>query len=172
MKKQYEIAVIGGGPAGGMTAWKAAGMGALTILLERDREIGIPVRCGEMATLDVFERYFPIKEKLIANRIIAEEFISPDFKSTLIKLGDKSVILEWNKKFLSKYSRLWKKEIGNKQKINYKIKNSVLKMNDEELCRINGLARKASSEKMTLTKFLKLVIKSNPKLLAEILICK
>jgi digeranylgeranylglycerophospholipid reductase len=67
MKKQYEIAVIGGGPAGGMAAWKAAGMGALTILLERDREIGIPVRCGEMATLDVFERYFPITEKLIAN---------------------------------------------------------------------------------------------------------
>jgi len=388
MKKQYEIAVIGGGPAGGMAAWKAAGMGALTILLERDREIGIPVRCGEMATLDVFERYFPITEKLIANRIIAEEFISPDFQSTLIKLGDKSVILErkffdayiveqagkagaeiytladvsgmkrietgweirithnglhkkikanlviaadgvesqvarwagikttlslndlisaaqydltnlkikhpqhclfyfgnslapggyiwvfpktstranvgagilasrscgntakhyldifikkhlpegkpvglvtggipvaqqlkelvadnllivgdaarltdpittagirhaaisgvnagevsgkaiqvkkYNKKYLSKYSRLWKKEIGNKQKINYKIKNNVLKMNDKELCRINGLARKASSEKMTLTKFLKLVIKSNPKLLAEIFIFK
>lgn len=81
-------------------------------------------------------------------------------------------IKKYNKKFLSKYSRLWKKEIGNKQKINYKIKNFVLKMNDKELCRINGLARKASSEKMTLTKFLKLVIKSNPKLLAEIFIFK
>jgi len=75
---------------------------------------------------------------------------------------------KWNKKFLSTYSKSWNKAIGNKLKINYKIKNFVLKMNDKELCRINDIAREAASEKMTLTKFLKIVIKSNPKLLAEI----
>ena len=47
MKSQYDIIVVGGGPAGSMTALQAARGGASVIMLEKDREIGVPVRCAE-----------------------------------------------------------------------------------------------------------------------------
>ena len=43
----YDVIVVGGGPAGSMAAHAAAAKGARTIMLEKDRDIGYPVRCGE-----------------------------------------------------------------------------------------------------------------------------
>jgi len=43
----YDVIVVGGGPAGAMAAKSAALKGAKTIILEKDRDIGYPVRCGE-----------------------------------------------------------------------------------------------------------------------------
>ncbi|MCL2688875.1 MAG: NAD(P)/FAD-dependent oxidoreductase [Chitinispirillia bacterium] len=45
--KNYDIIVIGAGPAGAMAAWSAAAAGKKVALLERKAEAGIPVRCGE-----------------------------------------------------------------------------------------------------------------------------
>jgi len=42
-----DVLVIGGGPAGAMTAKWAAKSGARTLLIEKRQEIGSPVRCGE-----------------------------------------------------------------------------------------------------------------------------
>ena len=47
MKPSYDIIVVGGGPAGSMTAKYAAENGADVCVLEKTRDIGYPVRCGE-----------------------------------------------------------------------------------------------------------------------------
>ena len=47
MKLKYDIIVVGGGPAGSMAAKYAAENGADVCLLEKTRDIGYPVRCGE-----------------------------------------------------------------------------------------------------------------------------
>ncbi|MFC1785422.1 NAD(P)-binding protein, partial [Candidatus Neomarinimicrobiota bacterium] len=46
-KKQYDIVIIGAGPAGSTFARIAAINGLSVLLLERKNRIGVPVRCGE-----------------------------------------------------------------------------------------------------------------------------
>lgn len=48
VKNEYDIIVVGAGPAGTIAAKTASEKGLSVLLLEKDREIGIPVRCGEM----------------------------------------------------------------------------------------------------------------------------
>ncbi|MFY9716855.1 MAG: geranylgeranyl reductase family protein [Thermoplasmata archaeon] len=45
--ERFDVAVVGGGPAGALAARAAAEGGARTILLDHRREIGQPVQCGE-----------------------------------------------------------------------------------------------------------------------------
>ena len=40
----FDVIVVGGGPAGSMAAEAAVKGGAKTLLLEKDRDIGYPVR--------------------------------------------------------------------------------------------------------------------------------
>lgn len=44
---RYDVVVVGAGPAGAVAAGEAAASGARTLLLERGRVVGEPVRCGE-----------------------------------------------------------------------------------------------------------------------------
>ncbi|MEM4728734.1 MAG: NAD(P)/FAD-dependent oxidoreductase [Thermoplasmata archaeon] len=44
---EYDVVVVGAGPAGSTAARFSALGGAGTLLLERRREVGVPVRCGE-----------------------------------------------------------------------------------------------------------------------------
>jgi digeranylgeranylglycerophospholipid reductase len=43
----HEVAIVGAGPAGSMTAWRLAGSGLDVVVLERREEVGVPVMCGE-----------------------------------------------------------------------------------------------------------------------------
>ncbi|MCH9008876.1 FAD-dependent oxidoreductase, partial [candidate division KSB1 bacterium] len=45
MRDRYDCIVVGGGPGGAWAAKHAADRGASVLLLEKDRDIGIPVRC-------------------------------------------------------------------------------------------------------------------------------
>ncbi|GAB4371175.1 MAG: digeranylgeranylglycerophospholipid reductase [Calditrichia bacterium] len=45
--ERYDIIVVGAGPAGSMAAWQAARQGVRVLLLEKDPDIGTPVRCAE-----------------------------------------------------------------------------------------------------------------------------
>ena len=94
MDERYDVVAVGGGPAGAMAAWKSAQAGVKTLLLERDREIGLPVRCAEAASTASFECYFKPEERFIANRVDAHEFISPDGMAVVVGEDDKGVVLE------------------------------------------------------------------------------
>lgn len=44
----YDVVVVGAGPAGGICAKYAASKGAKTTIVDRKREVGTPVRCAEV----------------------------------------------------------------------------------------------------------------------------
>ena len=47
IKDSYDVIVVGGGPAGSMAAIQISKSGYSVCILEKDRDIGMPVRCGE-----------------------------------------------------------------------------------------------------------------------------
>ena len=49
LQNKFDLIIVGGGPAGTTAAKYAASKGLDVIVLEKDREIGVPVRCGEAA---------------------------------------------------------------------------------------------------------------------------
>ena len=94
MDDHYSVLVIGGGPAGAAAAWKAAQAGAKTLLVERDREIGLPVRCAEAVSGAGLRQIMPLPAGLIANQIKNQRFLTPDGGSGSLTAGQELIILE------------------------------------------------------------------------------
>ncbi len=55
MKENYDIVVVGAGPAGSISAYSAARNGASVLMLDRRRELGAPVQCGEALSEDALK---------------------------------------------------------------------------------------------------------------------
>ncbi|HEX9974822.1 MAG TPA: NAD(P)/FAD-dependent oxidoreductase [bacterium] len=89
MKDYYDIIIVGAGPAGSTAARIAAQQGAKVLLLEKDREIGIPVRCGEAVGEKGLKRVLDPKPEWIANRIEAVRLIAPD--GTVVKVHHEDI---------------------------------------------------------------------------------
>src|SRR2546430_16608937 len=47
MPSPYDVIVVGSGPAGGTAARYAARRGLKVLLVDKRKEIGVPVQCGE-----------------------------------------------------------------------------------------------------------------------------
>jgi len=54
-EKKYDVVVVGAGPAGSTTAYSAVKNGAKVLMVDRRRELGVPVQCGEALAEDVLE---------------------------------------------------------------------------------------------------------------------
>ncbi|MBD3289840.1 geranylgeranyl reductase family protein, partial [candidate division KSB1 bacterium] len=78
MKSNYDVVIVGAGPAGSTAARFAAKSGCSVLLLEKDREIGVPVRCGEAVGEKGLRAVLEPKDTWIANRIDAVRLIAPD----------------------------------------------------------------------------------------------
>ncbi len=74
----YDVIVVGGGPAGSMAAEAAAKGGAKTLMLEKDRDIGYPVRCGEGVGAAGLRKFIEPDPKWIATTISKVRMRSPD----------------------------------------------------------------------------------------------
>ena len=74
----YDIIVVGGGPAGSSAAMMAAKGGAKVLLLEKDPEIGVPVRCAEGVSERSLRSLFESDPPWISNRISKLSFFAPD----------------------------------------------------------------------------------------------
>lgn len=94
MKKQYDIIVVGAGPAGSMAARYAAEKGVSVLMLEKDRDVGYPVRCGEAISKAGVEEFIPIDEKWIAATISRFGFVAPNGSEVFINFGDAGFVLE------------------------------------------------------------------------------
>jgi digeranylgeranylglycerophospholipid reductase len=94
IKNQYDVVVIGAGPAGSTTARFAAENGARVLLLERDREPGIPVRCAEGVSHHGLKKFIEPDKKWIASRIDVAELVAPDGSSTKMYRNGTGYILE------------------------------------------------------------------------------
>ena len=53
MQEKYDIVVVGAGPAGSTAAYAAVRNGASVLMLDRRRELGVPVQCGEALSEDI-----------------------------------------------------------------------------------------------------------------------
>jgi len=69
MRDEYDVIVVGGGPAGTTAARHAAARGAAVALFEKDREIGIPVRCAEGVSHAGLSSELEIQPRWIAQKI-------------------------------------------------------------------------------------------------------
>jgi digeranylgeranylglycerophospholipid reductase len=80
LKKDYDIIVVGGGPAGCIAAYAAAQKDISVLLLEKDRDIGSPVRCAEAVGKDGLEKILEdeIDSRWIAATIKKFKFVAPD----------------------------------------------------------------------------------------------
>lgn len=78
VKDFYDVIVVGAGPAGSVAARFAAEQGASVLLLERDREPGIPVRCAEGVSHNGIIPFIEIDSRWIASTINVARLQSPD----------------------------------------------------------------------------------------------
>lgn len=83
----YDIVVVGAGPAGSMAAKVAAEKGLDVLLLEKRPEIGTPVRCAEGVGKRHFEKLVKIDKKWIAADIMGAKIYSPDETEVTLKEG-------------------------------------------------------------------------------------
>lgn len=94
MKKEYDIVVVGAGPAGSVTARFAAENGASVLMLERDREPGIPVRCAEGVSGGGLEDFIKLDKKWIASEVTTARLYIPNGESLEMKTGVKGYVLD------------------------------------------------------------------------------
>ena len=94
MKKEYDIVVVGAGPAGSIAAKFAAEQGVTVLMLEKDRDVGYPVRCGEAVSMAGLEEFIEPDPKWITTEITQFTFISPDKTVIDVPFEGKGCILE------------------------------------------------------------------------------
>ncbi len=94
MKERYDIIVVGAGPAGSMAARFAAEQGVSVLMLEKDRDVGYPVRCGEAISKAGVEEFIPSDDKWIAAKISKFSFNAPDGTEVILDFGEAGYVLE------------------------------------------------------------------------------
>lgn len=78
IRDKYDVVVIGAGPAGSVAARFAAQNGASVLMLERDREAGIPVRCAEGVSHAGIIPFIDLDERWIATKIEIAKLHAPN----------------------------------------------------------------------------------------------
>jgi digeranylgeranylglycerophospholipid reductase len=77
-KEKYDVVVVGAGPAGSTAAYAAAQGGASVLMLDRRRELGVPVQCGEALAEDILnELKIKPDPRWAINRTNAVKIVSP-----------------------------------------------------------------------------------------------
>ncbi|RLF35486.1 MAG: NAD(P)/FAD-dependent oxidoreductase [Thermoplasmata archaeon] len=75
---KYDVVVVGGGPAGSVTARFAAEKGAKVLIVERRQEIGVPVLCGEGISRKIDDWGMLEGKRWIASTMEGARIYSPD----------------------------------------------------------------------------------------------
>ena len=79
---EYDIVVVGAGPAGSMTAKWAAKGGARVLMVEKRQEIGSPVRCGEGISRSWLDSVgITLDAKSVARQVKGAKIVAPNGSS-------------------------------------------------------------------------------------------
>lgn len=92
MEKRFDVAVVGGGPAGLSAAWAAAKAGASVVLFEKDEAIAHSVRTSGVSWIDSMDR-LGIPAHLY-NPVSSYQFVSPSNEVTIAGQAPKSCVLD------------------------------------------------------------------------------
>jgi geranylgeranyl reductase len=96
VKEKTDVVVVGGGPAGSISAKLLAESGIDTILLERDLTFRKP--CGGGIPFGAFKE-FNIPELLIEKEMKCVRIVSPSGKNLDIELGKRGIVIVDRRKF-------------------------------------------------------------------------
>jgi digeranylgeranylglycerophospholipid reductase len=94
MNFDYDIIVVGAGPAGSTAARYAAHGGAKVLMLEKDRDVGYPVRCGEAVSHEGVIQFIQPDPKWIASTVTKFRLVAPNGKSVVPRLDGTGYVLE------------------------------------------------------------------------------
>ncbi len=89
--EEFDVVVVGAGPAGGYTAGAIAKAGYDVALIEEHREIGEPVQCGGLVTPRVFD-IVSCKETIIGE-IHGAEIFSPSGRRIVLDGGETEAVV-------------------------------------------------------------------------------
>lgn len=92
--KEFDIIVAGAGPAGSMAAKFAAEQGVSVLMLEKDRDVGYPVRCAEAVSREGVEQFLEPNEKWIASHINKFSLTAPNGSEVVIETTQEGFVLE------------------------------------------------------------------------------
>ncbi|MFH1520990.1 MAG: NAD(P)/FAD-dependent oxidoreductase [Candidatus Micrarchaeota archaeon] len=98
MKYDHDVIVIGGGPAGATFARIAAQGGLDVLVIDKRKEIGVPVRCGEgLGVGELIKQDLDIPKGCYSTHIDGAKIVSPSGKSiTWRDTGTKGWVLNRN----------------------------------------------------------------------------
>ncbi|MDG6244812.1 MAG: NAD(P)/FAD-dependent oxidoreductase [Methanolobus sp.] len=86
MKSEYDVVVIGAGPAGSIAAKTAAKKGLDVLLIEKRQEIGDPVRCAEGVSKIWLRKHIEPDHRWICADLKGSRIFSPD--GTMIEMAE------------------------------------------------------------------------------------
>jgi digeranylgeranylglycerophospholipid reductase len=94
MRERFDVVIVGAGPAGSTCARVAAGAGLSVLVLEKDREVGTPVRCGEAVSDSSLGALVDIDPRWIAGTIKRFRLVSPSGLCVEPDIGGQGYVLE------------------------------------------------------------------------------
>lgn len=102
---EYDVVVVGAGPAGSMTAKWAARGGARVLIVEKRQEIGSPVRCGEGISRSWLDSVgITLDAKSMARQVKGAKIVAPNGSSFYLseKMAGNEVGLVLDRVFFDK----------------------------------------------------------------------
>ncbi len=89
MQYDHDVIVIGGGPAGSTFARVAAGEGLDVLIIDKRKEIGVPVRCGEgLGQREIIKQGLELPRPCYSTEIVGAKVVAPNGKSIIWKGKD------------------------------------------------------------------------------------
>jgi digeranylgeranylglycerophospholipid reductase len=94
LNNYYDVVVVGAGPAGSTAAKYAAEAGVSVLMLEKDRDVGYPVRCGEAVSRKGLRLFMEPDIRWVVAEIDVFSLIAPDATEAQFHYDDIVYVLE------------------------------------------------------------------------------